>query len=167
MKLQILIAALLFGGMAFGQEKTTKNEKPKTEQREKKTPKTAEERAGNITERLTNQLGLSADQKEKIYEINLGIAQKNDGIRANTTLSKDERKKLLLENHSARKAMYKEVLTAEQFAKYEAWEAEKKAKMEAKKKERQTDKAAGKKGGKGTKATTHSAEEDEDSENEL
>lgn len=171
MKLGILALALLIGSASFGQEKTTKKSEPQREQRQTRTPKTAEERATNMTERMTKQLGLSDDQKSKIYEINLGIAQKNDGIRSNTALTKEDRRKQMQENHASRKAMYKEVLTPDQYAKYEAWEQEKKAKMEAKRKEHQSEKTGGKKGGKagkGAKTTTPPVEdEEEDVENEL
>lgn len=171
MRLGILALALLIGGAVFGQEKGHDHGQ--------KGPKTAEERATQVTERLTKQLGLSDEQKAKIYEINVGIAQKNEAIRANNALTKEQRMAQIKENHAARKAMYKDVMNAEQYAKYEAWEKEKQAKMEAKRKEKEakekTDKATKGAKGKGGKATkggkkapeSKETEEVEDLENEL
>lgn len=138
MKTFILAIAVLVGGTAMAQ------------QQEKKEPKTTEQRATHITEKMTAKLGLDAAQKAKIYDINLGIAQKNDALRQNTSLTQEQKIAQLKENQDARKAQYKEVLSADQYAKYEAWEKEK----QAKRAERQDPKGdKGSKGEKGTKGS--------------
>lgn len=135
MKTFILAIVVLVGGTAMAQ------------QQEKKEPKTTEQRATGITEKMTAKLGLDATQKAKIYDINLGTAQKNDALRQNPSLTQEQKIAQLKENQDARKAQYKEVLSADQYAKYEAWEKEK----QAKRAERQD--AKGGKGGKGTKGS--------------
>jgi hypothetical protein len=134
MKTFILAFAFLVGGTAMAQQPA------------KKERKSAEERATNLAQRMTTKFGLDEGQKTKIHDINLGIAQKNDAIRDNSSLSKEQKMVQLKENQNARNAQYKEVLTADQYAKYEAWEKEKMQKMEAKRAE--------KKGEKGTKKGT-------------
>lgn len=130
MKAGILAMALLLVVGVFGQT-TTKKEAPK---------KSSDERAHAMTERMTKSLELNEEQKAKIYEINLGIAQKNDAIRTDASLSKEEKVKRIQENHAARNAMYREVLTPDQYAKYEAWEKEKKAKMAEKREMKKAEK---------------------------
>jgi Spy/CpxP family protein refolding chaperone len=60
----------------------------------------------------------------------------------------------LEETRTARNAQYREVLTSEQYAKYEAWERERRAKMDAKRAEKQD--------AKGKKPGTPPAEDMED-----
>ena len=62
---------------------------------------------------MSEELKLSADQKSKIYEINLGINQKIDGLKT-SSLSEEEKKKALHHNNEARKEMIKGVLNKEQ-----------------------------------------------------
>lgn len=140
MKTFILALAVLVGGTAAAQ------------QQGKKEHKTPEQRATGMTEKMTTKLSLDDAQKAKIQEINLGIAQKNDAIRQNTSLTKEQKFAQLKENQDARKAQYKEVLSADQYAKYEAWEKEKQEKMQAKRAERQEAPKGGK-GGKGSKGS--------------
>lgn len=152
MKAFILAIAVLVGGTSIAQQQ---------EKREHKTP---EQRATGMTEKMTTKLSLDDSQKAKIQEINLGIAQKNDAIRQNTALTREQKFAQLKENQDARKAQYKEVLNAEQYAKYEAWEKEKQEKMQAKRAERQESPKGGKgaKGSKGTKQTPPTQETDEE-----
>ena len=145
MKTVILALVVLVGGSAMAQ------------QQEKRERKTAEERATASAQKMTTKLGLDVTQKTKIYDINLGIAQKNDAIRNNTSLTREQKMAQLKENQTARNAQYKEVLNSEQYAKYEAWEKEKRAKMEAKRAEKQDAK-----GRKGKKPSGPPAEEMED-----
>lgn len=145
MKTLILAIAFLVGGSAMAQQQA------------KRERKTAEERATNSTQKMTTKLGLDETQKSKIHDINLGIAQKNDAIRDNKSLTRDQKMAQLKEIQDSRNAQYKEVLTSEQYAKYEAWEKEKREKMEAKRAEKQSAK-----GGKGTKPSgPPPADEDE------
>lgn len=143
MKTLILAMALAVGGTAMAQ------------QHEKRERKPAEERANNSAQKMKTKLGLDDAQTAKIHDINLGIAQKNDAIRDNSALNREQKMAQLKETQNARNAQYKEVLTSDQYAKYEAWEKEKREKMQAKRAEKQDAK-----GGKG-KPAGPPAEEDE------
>ena len=92
---------------------------------------TAEERATAQSTRMKTELNLTDDQYAKVYEINLGIVQKNDGIK-NSTYSEEVKKEIIRSNEMARRAMLKDVLTA---AQYET--LEKKAAKAIKKKRRE------------------------------
>lgn len=127
MKTFILALAVLVGGTAMAQQQGPG----------KREHKTAEERASSITEKMNSRLTLDESQKAKIQEVNLGIAKKNDAIRQNTSLTREQKMAQMKENQDARNAQYKEILSADQYAKYEAWEKEKREKMEAKRAERQ------------------------------
>lgn len=132
MKTLILALAVLVGGTAAAQQQR---------QEQKREHKTAEERATGLTQRMTTKLTLDETQKDKIHAVNLGIAQKNEAIRGNTSLSREQKMTQLKENQNARNAQYKEILTSEQYAKYEAWEKEKQEKMQAKRAERKDQKS--------------------------
>ena len=105
MKTAVLAIALLVGSIAFGQE-------------------TPEERAYNLTTRMVTELALDGDQATKISDINMGIAQKNEGIRTATNISAEQKQELLISNNAARLEMYKGVLTPAQYTQAEAIEAE-------------------------------------------
>ena len=79
---------------------------------------TPEERATNQTNRMKTELNLTDDQYTKVYDINLGIIMKNDGIKA-STFSEEVKKEVLKSNQQARKSMLKDVLTAAQYEKLE------------------------------------------------
>jgi len=115
MKIAVMAMALLVGGIAFGQDKS------------------ASERATRLTTRLTKDLSLNADQAQKINDINLGIAGKNQGIRDNTTFTAEQKKEIYSSNYEAAKSMYKGVLTDAQYTKFMALEKERMDKKAAKK----------------------------------
>jgi|GEM_PF-338971 hypothetical protein len=100
---------------------------------QEKSKKTPEQRAELHTERLTNVLGLNADQRTKIAEFNLGIALKNESLRNNPNIPQDVKISSLQSNNEARKMMIKTVLTEEQIKKFEELEAKKEANKAAKK----------------------------------
>jgi hypothetical protein len=100
---------------------------------QEKSKKTPEQRAELHTERLTNVLGLNADQRTKIAEFNLGIALKNESLRNNPNIPEDVKISSLQSNNEARKMMIKTVLTEEQIKKFEELEAKKEANKAAKK----------------------------------
>jgi Spy/CpxP family protein refolding chaperone len=169
MKTLLIAAAVLLSGTMFAQENSEKKKKEHSEEhkgggehKENHEHKTPDERANGLTNRMTEKLGLSEDQKAKIYAINLDMAKKNEAIRQNTALTKEDRRAQIKANYTERRTQYQSILTAEQFAKFEAWEKEKKAK-------RQENKGNGKgKGkGKGKKGTTPPPTEEEESEDEL
>lgn len=119
MKIAVMAMALLIGGIAFGQNSV---QKP-----------TAQERAVRLTERMTKTLELNADQAQKISDINLGIAAKNQGIRENTNFTSEQKKEIYQSNYEAAKSMYQGVLTEAQFKKFIALEKERMDRKAAKK----------------------------------
>ena len=119
MKTAILALVLLIGGAAFGQEKLT-----------------PEQRADRLTEKMTKNLALTADQTEKISQVNRGIAGKNAGIRSNTTFTKEQKDEIISSNREAAKSMYQGILTTEQYNKFLEAEKAMMAKKDAKKAER-------------------------------
>ena len=102
---KIILASLLLSASAFGQ-----------------TDKTPEERATAQTEKMKNELTLTAEQVEKVKSINLGIIQKNESVRT-STMTAEEKKAAHKMNEEARDSMMKGVLTVDQFQKYEALKA--------------------------------------------
>lgn len=93
---------------------------------------TAQERAQKQTESMTTNLELTEDQIPKVYEINLGVNLKNEAIRNNAEMSEELKKEAIKGNNDGRKAMLKNVLTEEQFAKYEQKEQMQKKRQEMK-----------------------------------
>ena len=93
-----------------------------SQDKEKKTP---EQRAIQKTERMSKELLLSPEQKEKVLNLNTGIAQKNDAIRKSTSLSKEQKENGLKENKKARLVQLKTILNEEQFNKMMDHEAKK------------------------------------------
>ncbi len=146
-----LISALFIGSMAFAQESTDKKE-------DKKEMKTPAERASRLTERMTKQLVLTADQAQKVSEVNTGIASKNEAVRTATNMTPVQKKEALAGNRGAQMEMYKGILTPEQMTKCE--------KMFAKKEAKKAAKGKAKKDNKAKKTTTPEVESEED-ENEL
>ncbi|MGV9012456.1 MAG: DUF4890 domain-containing protein [Flavobacteriales bacterium] len=99
--------------------------------------KTAEEKAERRTERMTTDLGLNADQKAKIAEINLSYAKTMEQVsHIPDQKSRDGRETVV---KSSRERGYQTVMTPEQFTKWNAMRAEKKAKHDADKKDGKKD----------------------------
>jgi len=125
MKKAILTIAIAVMGLsaAFAQDTTkrVRRQMPKM---------TAEQRAERVTARMEKQLSLTADQKSKIYAIELDNAKKIDAWR---TADKGEMKGKMKERKAAidsQKAKIDAVLTAEQKTKMEAFRAEAREKGE-------------------------------------
>lgn len=97
----------------------------------KPAPKTPEERAENMTKRLTKELNLSIDQQDKVKSIIL-----------KRELDREKIKKEMKEGPSKVKQELKVVLSPEQFQKFEAKEAEMKQKREERRKKALEKKAA-------------------------
>jgi len=108
-KLSLFAMSLLLSAAAFAQQPANKEHEPKT----------PEERAKFQTEKMASELQLSAAQKEQVYTINLGIAQKNEGIRT-SNFSEEEKRSIIKSNREAQIEMLKNVLTAAQFEKMKA-----------------------------------------------
>jgi hypothetical protein len=118
--LKITFAALtltLFANVSIAQDQNG----------EKKTP---EERATAQTEKLSEKLLLSPDQKIQAYDINLAIDQKNEAVRADKNMSEETRKASIQGNNDARKEMIKAILNPEQLKKFEDLEVKRDARLE-------------------------------------
>lgn len=86
--------------------------------------KTAEEKAAEITERLTTELSLTEEQATKIEALNVDFITSKRSIKADKSLSEDQQKEKLKDARKLHKASVNEILTDEQ-------EATLKAKKEA------------------------------------
>jgi hypothetical protein len=104
-KFFLLSIGFMFTALSFAQApaKSTNNEHQSPEQRAK-----------FLTEKMATELQLTEAQKEQVYTINLGIAQKNDGI-LTSNFTEEQKKEILRSNQEARIEMLKNVLTAAQF----------------------------------------------------
>ncbi len=126
----LLLLLFLIVATTFAQESA--QTRPSREQR------TPEERAEAMTARMTKELPLNADQSTKIRAINLEQAKKMEAIRQKNgedrAASHSEFKALSGETDTK----YKEVLTAEQFTKYQQQEQEKTENRRDKMKERKS-----------------------------
>ncbi|MDR2564190.1 MAG: hypothetical protein LBC98_09680 [Prevotellaceae bacterium] len=80
--------------------------------------RSAEERAKNQTEQLDKSLTLTADQKTKVEAVNLELAKKADKLMESSDRNSEKFREQLQEQETTRDAKYKEILTAEQYAKY-------------------------------------------------
>ena len=96
---------------------------------------TVEDKANRQTEKLVYELALSAEQKAKVSELNLGIARKNEAIMNNTSLTPDQKKEHLQGNNNAHRAQLKMILTEEQYKKYTTTVEPKQVHQETQKKE--------------------------------
>lgn len=89
-------------------------------------PKDAKTRAMHITKKMTKQLGLSPDVRDKVYEVNYATAQKMIDIDAKYSGDKKagaaERKEIKEERDNRLKTL----LSADQFAKWEQFERDQK-----------------------------------------
>lgn len=77
-----------------------------------------EQKAKMQTEKMKSELNLSNEQYDKAYQINLGIVQKNQALKEQK-MTTEERKNAVKMNNEARMAMFKDVLTTEQYTKME------------------------------------------------
>ncbi len=107
-----------------------------------KAKKTPIERAEMHTNRMAKELSLTEEQKAKVLELNIGIAQKNDAIRNDANMTPELKKESLKGNQDARDIHMKSILTEAQYKVYEAKKAEMQAKKELKKEEIKKNKKA-------------------------
>jgi hypothetical protein len=82
------------------------------------TDKTPEERAAILTENMITNLSLDATQTEQVTQINLGVAQKNEAITNDTTMSQELKLACIQGNNDTRRAYFKLILTEDQYSKY-------------------------------------------------
>lgn len=139
MKKLFVTAILLVGFLTFAQEKGVQkgDRKAKIENREIMTP---EQQAEIQVKRMTLDLDLNAKQQGEVKRIVLEQAKKRDAKKAEwkankeagKALTKDEKfamKNQMLDEQIAMKAEMKNILTADQYAKWETKQAERKDKM--------------------------------------
>lgn len=112
-KIVFLFAAMIgMAGVAFSQQaQTTSNDltAPQSE--------SAEKRAEKMTNELEAPLNLTGIQKQKLYEVNLGVEWKNDAIRNDASMSKEEKTKRIQSNLDQKRKVYEQILEPEQFKK--------------------------------------------------
>ena len=118
LKLKGLILGLICL-FAFNLNAQTIKENANTDVRKEQRPhKTPEEKAGRITDKMTEKLGLNEQQQADVYAVNLQEVKNRKEIR-------DRMKDKLQAEQMAR---YKTVLTSDQYAKLEKLQAEREAK---------------------------------------
>lgn len=96
-------------------------------------PKSPEERAQAITDRMTEKLNLSDSQKESIYAINLEHAKKNDDLRVKMQNGELDREGLIEQRKSVEKTRDEQIsalLTEEQMPIYEEMKEKAKDRMQ-------------------------------------
>ncbi len=91
---------------------------------QEKSKMTPEQRAEMHTSHMAKHLDLNEEQKAKVAIVNTGIAQKNDAIRNSDNMTIEQKQDAIKMNMDARKSMMKNILTEEQFKKFEAHESE-------------------------------------------
>jgi periplasmic protein CpxP/Spy len=138
-----LIAALslsmLVAGSAYAQTTTTQQDrKPRSEMRgamQNKAQKSPEEMAQMKTDRMAQKLELNTSQKNQLQALNLRHAQETKAMRESHKATGEKTAEQRTQMQEARKASHdkwqtelKGILSAEQFAKYEADKAEMKEK---------------------------------------
>lgn len=102
--------------------------------------RTPEERAKAQTARMTQQLGLDADQQAKVASINMEYAQKQQDLQVTRKEGDEKVKGEGMKLHEARMAAMKAVLTPEQYTKLEAMEEKMKERVQDKRKEQKEQK---------------------------
>ncbi|MCX6312949.1 MAG: hypothetical protein NT084_15115 [Bacteroidetes bacterium] len=139
MKKILFIAMLIVGSASFSFAQVA----PKTDEKQRpaKQEKSPEERATDGTNRMTKELGLTADQAAKIHAFALTRAQKMDDLKAkastDNTANQAARKKIMDEFDTN----VKTVLTPEQYTK---WQAEKEEHKKEHKESKEAPEPAGK-----------------------
>jgi len=89
-----------------------------TAQQQQRQMGTPEERAKRETDRLTELLKLTADQKAKIQAVELDLAKQMDAKRQKAQGDREAIRAVVQEIQKLREEKYKPVLTADQFKKY-------------------------------------------------
>ena len=97
--------------------------------------RTAEQRAEHLTNWMNQKLTLTAEQKTKVYDVNLKYAKINQEARAKDADNKKAIRQELQANEAEREAEFKTILTPDQLKAFQAAKEEQKEKrMERRKK---------------------------------
>lgn len=91
-----------------------------------KSKKTLQEKARAKTDRMTEQLGLNAEQEAKLYDLNVKVAMKIQAIKKNEEFSDEKKKKFINGNKQDYKRVLKSILTEEQMERLEELKKKKK-----------------------------------------
>lgn len=86
---------------------------------QQKEPMTPEQRAEKMTMKMTEELGLSEDQKQKIYKINLENSQKREAQRAAMEQERKANRSEMQAQAKAQNEQIEAILTPEQKTKWE------------------------------------------------
>jgi hypothetical protein len=111
---KIIIAVLIFAGSssAFAQSQKGKVQSQQTDTKQIGVEMTAK----NETDKMAKALSLTPDQKTKIHAVNLNVAQNAEYIKQAGPNASPDRMTYLMQ---AKNSQYKNILTADQYAKYE------------------------------------------------
>ena len=82
-----------------------------------------EEMAKRQTERMTQELGLNADQAAKVQQIQVARAQEMQAMRGQGGGDRDKMREQMQASRTKYDAQFKQVLTADQYTKYTTMEA--------------------------------------------
>jgi periplasmic protein CpxP/Spy len=139
----MLSLGVLVAGSSYAQTTPQKDKKERTEQRGAKkgyakgdkAKKSPEERAQLRTEKMSERYELNASQKNQLQALNMRQAKEKQSMRANYKGAEDksQMRDTMKANHAKWQAELKGILTAQQFAKYEADREEMRSKMENRK----------------------------------
>lgn len=130
------LGMLVAGSSVYAQTTTPKqDQKPRSEMRKAMKDKSPEEMAQMRTDRMAKRYDLSANQKNQLQALNTRQAQemkaKREGYKASaerTPEQKAQMQEARKANQDKYQAEFKNILTADQYAKYEADEAQMKEK---------------------------------------
>ncbi|MFG6354835.1 MAG: DUF4890 domain-containing protein [Alistipes sp.] len=128
MKRGLLIAASVIAMMsqsATAQQQTAEN-------RHERRNQTVEQRAQRMTDRQAGDLSLSAEQRERLYEANLKLAESQRKIYEKRREEERERMADMQKHADKYDRKLREILTSEQYAKWQAAEQQRKEQMRRK-----------------------------------
>ncbi len=101
-----------------------------------KKTRTPEQRAEHLTNWMNEKVALTAEQKTKIYEVNLKYAKINQEARAKDADNRKAIHQELKANEVEREAEFKAILTADQFKTFQTAKEEKKEMRKERRKKR-------------------------------
>jgi len=119
-KLIVSSLLILLGFGSYAQNAQTDQTKAKT--------RTPEQRAEHLTNWMNKKLTLTADQKAKIYDVNLKYAKMNQETRSNDADDKKSMHQELKANETEREAEFKAILTPDQLQAFQTAKQELKEK---------------------------------------
>lgn len=116
MKKLLMIAAILTMTFAGAYAQRGQGASKGGQDKESMTP---EQRAEKMTARMTEELGLAEDQKQKIYNINLENAQKREAQRAAMEEDRKAKRAEMQAQNQVQNAQIEAILTPDQKTKWE------------------------------------------------